>query len=75
MHILQFEYFDDYYGHNVFLKVHATFKHHYTDETMRYVQWDYMLDGEACSRFGVINKAEFMEFYKRRINKESDDET
>ena len=71
MHILQFEYMDAP-GFRVFLKVHNTFKHHYTGETMRYVQFDYLECDEAVSAFGVINEAEFQSFYEARI---TDDET
>lgn len=67
IHILQFEYFDDFYEHNVFLKVHATFKHHYTGETMRYIQCDYVNDGEAETFFTVMNEADFEAYYERRI--------
>lgn len=69
MHILQFEY-KDINGHLVFLKVHNTFKHHYTGETMRCVQLDWIIDGWAQSFFGTINEATFMKYYERRTNKE-----
>lgn len=72
IHILQFEFFDDYYGRNVFLKVHATFKHHYTGETMRYIQCDYVVDGDAFSYFGVVNEAEFMSCYNARVEDSED---
>lgn len=67
MHILQFEFFDEYYERHVFLKVHNTFKHHYTGETMRYVQCDYVVDGDAFSYFGVVNEAEFQACYEARV--------
>lgn len=69
-HILQFEYFDAP-GFKVFLKVHATFKHHYTGETMRYVQFDYLDRGDtAVTAFGIVNEAEFQAFYNARVDEE-----
>ena len=72
IHILQFEFFDDFYGRNVFLKVHATFKHHYTGETMRYIQCDYVVDANAFSYFGVLNEAEFLDCYNHRVGVSED---
>ena len=71
MHILQFEYMDAP-GFRVFLKVHNTFKHHYTGETMRYVQFDYLYGDEAVTEFGVLNEADFKASYEARVK---DDET
>ena len=66
MCILQFEYDD--HGHNVFLQVHKTFEHYYTEETMRCVQLDWM-DSEhnAVTLFTVLNEKEFDECYGHRI--------
>lgn len=66
MHILQFEY-KDISGQRVFLKVHNTFEHYYTKETMRLVQFDYIEDGETRSGFGIVNEAEFLAFYESRV--------
>lgn len=71
MHILQFEY-EDISGLRAFLKVHNTFKHHYTGETMRCVQIDYIFDDEADSFFCIMNQAEFEAYYSRRIEENSE---
>lgn len=73
IHILQFKYVDSS-GMKVFLKVHNTFRHHYTGEIMRWVQFDYFEEGYACSGFGVINQAEFEAFYNRRIEEDENAE-
>lgn len=70
--VLQFEY--ERYGFHIFLQVHKTFKHYYTEETMRYVQLDYMNHHGARTIFKVLNEAEFEALYNARI-KEPDDET
>lgn len=70
-HILQFEYMD-ISGQPVFLKVHSTFEHYYTGETMRFVQWDFIRnDGSADSEFGVVNEDVFRAFYDARVEDES----
>ena len=72
LHILQFEY--QTHGMKVFVQVHNTFKHHYTGETMRYVQLDWMDRGSAVTTFETFNEAEFKRMYEARV-KEPDDET
>lgn len=73
LHILQFEY--QHADTNIFLRVHNKFKHHYTGETMRLVQQDWIgTRGEALTRFVVFNEADFELAYSLRI-KEPDDET
>ena len=71
MHILQFEY--QHADTKVFLKVHNTFKHHYTGETMRLVQQDWIGNGgEAMSRFMVFNESDFKFAYSLRTDKEGE---
>lgn len=71
LHILQFECDDDILiGTRAFLRVHNKFKHHYTGETMRCVQIDYMDDGEANTFFTVMNEADFEAYYERRIKED-----
>ena len=73
LHILQFEYAVP--GAVIFLRVHNTFKHYYTGETMRYVQQDWVDNyGASKTRFVVMDETAFELAYDSRI-KEPDDET
>lgn len=71
--ILQFEF--EEYGHPVFLQVHKTFKHYYTEETMRCVQLDYMdVQRKAVTVFAVLNETEFRECYDKRIKEDGNEQ-
>lgn len=39
---------------------------------MRYIQCDYVIDGDAFSHFGVVNEAEFMALYNARVEDSED---